>query len=386
MQISNLQQSKTRSRYIVISTVFLLLFINPLSVFTTTSRVCAAERPSFNLDYSVWKATHIVLATESGTIDGRLKVVESWKGDIKPGMELILPELGAFADEKSRRVQYLWKRPDLPEPYVRFVTGSRIVLFLVKATEPHQAGMPDSKTPVWLPSNYAGHGSFKTSVAWIENGEGYAFVQVINPGPSVLIHLGTAIEIKARVAAFNVIQIALDRAVTDQDPVLAAQSFRTFHRFKFYNAAGATLKSLGRMGKAALATLRQLLADITLRSWHKNIISAMAAAGGADVAEDLTAIIAEGLEFFSRCAPDLKKGWWNADPPDQRRRLREEYGRLLTALRALQPLRYFPSRDLVSKVNDLWRSNARLSFNGQSQVLTVCDTILNELAGRDEMQ
>lgn len=357
-----------------------------LFVFTTTSRVCAAIRPSFNLDYSVWKATHIVLATESGTIDGRLKVVESWKGDIKPGMKLILPELGAFADEKSRRVHYLWKRPDLPEPYVRFVTGSRIVLFLVKSTEPHQAGIPDSKTPVWLPSSYAGHGSFKTSVAWIENGEGYAFVQVVNPGPSVLIHLGTAIEIKARVAAFNVIQIVLDRAVTDQDPVLAAQSFRAFNRFKFYKAAGATLKSLGSMGKAALATLRQLLADITLRSWHEDIISAMAAAGGADVAEDLTAIVAEELEFFSRCAPDLKKGWWNADPPDQRRRLREEYGRLLAALRALQPLRYFPSRDLVSKVNDLWRSNARLSFNGQSQVLTVCDAILNELAGRNEMQ
>ena len=111
MQISNLQQSKTRSRYIVISTVFLLLFINTLSVFTTTSRVCAAERPSFNLDYSAWKATHIVLATENGTIDGRLKVVESWKGDIKPGMELILPELGASMPNNILR------RVVLPVPF-----------------------------------------------------------------------------------------------------------------------------------------------------------------------------------------------------------------------------------------------------------------------------
>ena len=44
MQISSLKQNKTRSRYIVISTVFLLLFISPLSVFAQDSDSIATLR------------------------------------------------------------------------------------------------------------------------------------------------------------------------------------------------------------------------------------------------------------------------------------------------------------------------------------------------------
>jgi serine protease Do len=44
MQISSLKQNKTRSRYIVISTVFLLLFIGPLSVFAQDSDSIATLR------------------------------------------------------------------------------------------------------------------------------------------------------------------------------------------------------------------------------------------------------------------------------------------------------------------------------------------------------
>ncbi len=44
MQISSLEQNKTRSRYIVISTVFLLLFISPISVFAQDSDSIATLR------------------------------------------------------------------------------------------------------------------------------------------------------------------------------------------------------------------------------------------------------------------------------------------------------------------------------------------------------
>lgn len=44
MKISSLQRSKTRSRYIVISTVFLLLFISPISVFAQDSDSIATLR------------------------------------------------------------------------------------------------------------------------------------------------------------------------------------------------------------------------------------------------------------------------------------------------------------------------------------------------------
>ena len=53
----------------------------------------AGIRPSFNLDYCTWQATHIVIATEGDEIDGTLTVVDSWKGDLRPGEAVSIPDL-----------------------------------------------------------------------------------------------------------------------------------------------------------------------------------------------------------------------------------------------------------------------------------------------------
>ena len=52
----------------------------------------AALRPSFNVDGCSWNATHVVLVqTTAG--EGVVPVVESWKGDLKPGDAIEVPEL-----------------------------------------------------------------------------------------------------------------------------------------------------------------------------------------------------------------------------------------------------------------------------------------------------
>jgi len=340
----------------------------------------AAIRPSFYLDYSVWKATHIVLATEGDVIDGRLSVIESWKGDLEPDTNVILPELAGFADAKSRRVHDWGQRQDLPEPYARVVTGSRIVLFLVASAPTTQTTSSESKPRAWLPASYFGHGGFKVSVAWLERGEAYAFVQVENPGPSVLTHLGTAIEMKARVVAFDVIQANLGKAVDGRDPLVAAQSLRAFHRQAFSYGAKGSIESLGRMGEVAVPVLRQLLGDRTLSHRHPDIVSSMVAAGGADVAPDLTAVVQEGLAFWQERLPKLeKKDRWNSGTDNERRGLLEQYGRLLAALRALRPLRYAPCRDVVSAVGDLWQSYDALKDIGDGQMHRACEDVLDGL-------
>ncbi len=345
------------------------------------SPTSAGIRPSFQLDHSVWKATHIVLATEGDLIDGRLRVIESWKGNLEPDTEIILPELADFADAKSRRVHDWWQRRDLPEPYARVVSGSRMVLFLVEFDPTDKTRPSDSKPRAWLPASYHGHGGFKVSVAWLERGEAYAFVQVLNPGPSVLTHRGTGVEMKARVVEFGVIQAHLGEAVDRRAPVLAAQSLRAFHRQEFYCGAKASIKSLGRMGGVALPMLRRLLDDRTLSHWHPDIISSLVAAGGADVAPDLTAIVKEGLAFWQERLPTLKKGWWNSAPDNERGGLRNKYKRLLAALRALRPLRYKPCRAVVSAVRDLWQSDDTLSDIGDSQMARACNAVLDGLSG-----
>jgi len=167
-----------------------------VAVALAASPARAGIRPSFYLDYSVWKATHIVLATEGDRIDGRFEVIESWKGDLEPGARVRVPELAVFADEGSRRIGTAGDRA------ARHVTGARMVLFLVRPELPGDGARHGAKPSAWLPASYAGYGGFEVSVAWIEDGTAYAFVQVMNPGPSVLISVGTEAKMEARVRAF----------------------------------------------------------------------------------------------------------------------------------------------------------------------------------------
>ena len=243
-----------------------------------------------------------------------------------------------------------------------------------------QAGPSHAGPRVWLPASQFGHGGFKVSVVWLERGEAYGLVQIFNPGPSVLAHLQTGVEMKARVQAFGVIQAQLDRAGQERDPVAAAQSLRAFHRQSFYQGTRASIAALGRMGEDALPALRRLLGDRTLPDWHSDIISATVAAGGVDAAPDLSAIVQEGLDFWRERLPTLEQGWWNKAPDNERRGLRNRYKRLLAALRALGPLKYAPCRQVVSELRDLWQSDDSLSEVGDNQVPRACTAVLEGLS------
>ncbi len=338
----------------------------------------AAILPSFHLDSSVCKATHIVLATEGDIIDGRLRVIESWKGDLEQDTEVVLPELADFADAESRRVRYWGQRPDLPAPYVRAVTGSKIVLFLIKSEPTERASPSAPESFVWLPaSHYGSQGGFKVAVAWIEKGEAYAFQQFINPGPSLITHLGTAIEMKAKVAAFVTIETALEKAVSTQDPILATQVLKAYHRQEFYTGTSRAMSALGSMGEAALPMLRGLLNDGTQSHFHPGVLSTMVTAGGASVAPDLIAVIEKELEYWKNHAPELKKGWWNSAPKNERIALQREYFLLMEALRALRRLRYAPCRNVVLAVRDLWQSERALK--DLDQMIQECDDVLDRL-------
>ena len=45
----------------------------------------AGIRPSFYLDGCGWEATHVVVVDAGEKIDGRVVVLESWKGDLRKG-------------------------------------------------------------------------------------------------------------------------------------------------------------------------------------------------------------------------------------------------------------------------------------------------------------
>ncbi|MCU0916016.1 MAG: hypothetical protein MUC88_15860 [Planctomycetes bacterium] len=337
----------------------------------------AAIRPSFSLDSSAWKATHIVLATEGAALDGKLEVLESWKGSLAPGTSLTVPALASFADEGRRRV-YWHGRQDLPEPFVHSVTGAQMVVFLVRANNRPQAASPGSTPDLWRPASRHDAGDFSTSVAWIERGEAYVYRQLTNPGPTRLEREGSAIEMKARIACLTTIQAEFDSARRTRDPIRTVQVFRACLQNQLYEAAGEVIGALGNMADPALAVLRPLLRDIEFYPWHPNVITALVQAGGRAAAADLMGVIQEELGFWSEQAPNLKDGWWNADPADQREWRRLHYGRLLQSLRCYPSPLAAADRDVMVKTRDLWQTTSALAHVGENQVVDVCNALLRE--------
>jgi hypothetical protein len=69
----------------------------------------AGIRPSFELDYCTWHATHVVLV-EVTAAEGVFSVVESWKGELQPRERITFPELTPAFDAKP--ISVFPTRPD----------------------------------------------------------------------------------------------------------------------------------------------------------------------------------------------------------------------------------------------------------------------------------
>ncbi len=141
--------------------------MRPLLAVLALAATSLGERlPAFFTDDVAWDATHIVVAIEGETIDGKFKVLESLEGDLKVGAALTVPELAVFKDPK-RRVSHEGFRPS------QQVTSRRVLLFLKRTADG------------WKPATT--WGDMDVSAAWVENGEAYALVQVLNPGPRYVL-------------------------------------------------------------------------------------------------------------------------------------------------------------------------------------------------------
>src|SRR5690349_20846659 len=185
------------------------------------SSALAGIQPSFQLKTSSWRATDIVVVTEEKQIDGVVKVIETWKGDLKPGQVLTLAELAEFKSKNARMV-HRWPANESPE----YITGATMILFLRDATktaaEPDDeevSRLTDSKRTGerWQAANPAGD-EIKYSTVWIEKGKAYCFIQIMNPGPSVLVGCGPEAELKPEVSRVINIQNGLNAALATVDP------------------------------------------------------------------------------------------------------------------------------------------------------------------------
>ncbi len=356
--------------------VFLVVALLSLTPFTF-----AGIRPSFSLDHCTWNGTHIVVATEGDEIDGRLTVLESWKGELRPGEVISIPSLASFKSQSSREIKTGPFAVKSNEPK-RYVTGSRMILFLKKKAEvPETSTDLENKSQTsdqWEPASREG---INVSVLWIEGDQSFAFIQVMNPGDSILTHYRDS-EKEIRDRAFEVMHLQATEiaAVGIEDESRRAEALVPFALSDFYYARDLAFAELQKCGKPALPVLRRMLGDDTALNVHSDVIKSLTAAGGDEVADELISIVREELGFWKEAGPRLRGDWWNDINKPETEVLRNRYSKMLEALYSLRKLRIPSCKEVVTEFRDFWRSLPQLEDKrGLNQMSEECDKILRAL-------
>ena len=344
--------------------VFAILMIECGFLFNSLAGI----EPSFYLENLALQAPDIVVVTQSEKLDGRFMVIEVWKGDLKSGDWVIVPELTVFASDESR-VIHRWPR-DAGTNLTTHVSGLRMSLFLRKTA----SGSWESTDKF---------GGIKTSVAWIEQSQTYAFVQEMNPGPSLLVPLRLSESgMKAQVLDVIQTQDAIAKIVAITNLSQRADALKPFISSKHWFARKSAFAELGKCGDSALPVLRGMLNNESLLAQHGDVIGALGQAGGNSVAAELTTLVETETKFWKQTAPGLKQGWWNGTGIQwsEVELLRNHYTRVLEAIRVLKGLKYGDSKTAIIQLRDFWRSLPQLEDkSGLNQMSEECDGLLKAI-------
>jgi hypothetical protein len=336
----------------------------------------AAIKPSFMLDSSSWEATDIVVTTDAGLRDGKLSVLETWKGRLAARDTLVIPEMRRFAEAQSRTVESILRRKEAGPPIV--VSGKRMALFL-KRGSPQAAGQEPTHIR-WQFANL--YNAVEVSVVWFEGGSAFSFVQLMNHGPSLLTRIDCPeAEMKKRVPEIVRIQESLAKVAAIPAGEQRAIEAAAYVRSNVYDARKEAYNILAKCGKPAIPVLWKLLSG-GAGARDDNTIDALAAAGGADVAPEFVRILDRESAFWKARAPSLQPGWWNGKGLSwsEVESLWTRYGRVLHVLYGLRTMKFQESRKPVQAFRDYWRSLPQLEdSSGLNQMSRACDEILKTL-------
>jgi hypothetical protein len=268
---------------------------------------------------SAWDATHIVVATAGVKIDGSLWIVESWKGDLRPGDHVSIASLTSFATPEAREI-LSWKKDDYEtEDRPRHGTGARMILFLKDGS----AGVglaPEKRTwetafPEW--------GSYSDRiidcVGWVEHGEVYSFadhdgVRSIGPG---LWHRATEEIVKSSAlhatdlrAKFDAGLKAFEAGKTGAEKARALEPLLVADMDQ---ARRAARKMIVTLGDDALPAYQRITDDDSLVALHQDALFAIEETGGKLYPRVLIAYVERQFKFFKQVAPRLERNWRNTD-------------------------------------------------------------------------
>ena len=264
---------KHRIRISLVATATIVILSPPADAFFL---------PSFHLPTSASRATHIVVVTEGDRIDGKVRVLESWLGDLVRGDKLELPALGRFAAPSARQL-----RDARNAPLRQRVNGRRILLFLTKTDAGWNGATRD--TPSF--------GGISVSSVWFIAGQGYALAQVETSGPQVFWPRGTETSMRAEVLKILAERRKLARARgrTDEE---STRALLELVRSETYEMSSSAVAELAARGESSVPHLRESLRDAALPSHAGfSLLDSLARFDSAVATSDAIALLDGELAF-----------------------------------------------------------------------------------------
>jgi hypothetical protein len=335
-------------------------------------RVDAGIRPGFSLDGCSWSATHIVLV-QTTPEDGVFSVVVSWKGDLKPGDPVEIPELKpnrtavpissfpkpeGFGSEDAQGVS---------EQIPRQPVGSRMILFL-KKKDASGAASPSAENATgtrWEP--VPTFGGMKVSALWVDGGKGFCFRQWMNPGPSALSECWQFPIMSSDVAVLTariqrVLQVQQNLAETTamrNHPEARADRLGRIALGDVWEAQREALDALGKSGTVALPEILQVMDEPPVPYDGTVTIRAFVEAAGKDSGKLLHARLQEDLIYWKTAGPTLTPNWLDQlVEPGASLFVKFDETRLL--IRELDQEHYAPAARTAAELRDFWVSQPLL--------------------------
>ena len=334
--------------------------------------VDAGIRPSFSLDRCTWSATHIV-SVQTTPADGVFSVVESWKGDLKAGDSLEIPELKPNRDAVSissyPKPQGFGSQDSqgVSEQIPRQPNGSRMILFLKKKEEGGVASPSagNATGTYWEPAST--WGGMKVSALWIDRGKGFCFGQWMNPGPSALSECWQFPVMSSDVAVFTariqwVLQVQkhlVETMAIKNNPEVRADRLGRIALGDVWEAQREALDALGKSGTVALPEILQVMDQPPVPYDGKVTIRAFVEAAGKDSGKLLHARLQQDLIYWKAVGPTLTPNWLDQlVEPGASLYVKFDETRLL--IRELDREHYAPAAQTAAELRDFWVSQPLL--------------------------
>lgn len=332
-----------------------------LSFAAAAREAAASAAPRFVLDECAWHATHVVVATEGASIDGRFTVLESWVGALAKDEEIRVPRLATLAPLETRKARD-----------GSHVTGARMVLFLKF----------DAQSRAWGSSSDGR--AEEECVCWIEGAGAYAY-----QGGDGLAALGmTESAVREHVRRLRELKdsLAKVRATVNVEQRIARAS--AYVDVDSSLAVDEAFEILRGCGKAAVPYLVSLLRTEVLQRRGISLCATLGHIGDPSAEKPIVDLLERELVYWRQAKEKLQPEWWGWEVRDKLGRewgvLHDHASRVSDLLIALQGLGTSGCEDVVRRTQELWSSTPVLSDVPNVNVPQNCTSVFHALARRQQ--